>query len=264
MEPRRDVHRHTEVIDGPAGPIEVHAAGRGRAVVLVPSLGRAASDFEDLADRLARAGYLALAPEPRGIGGSAGPLEDLSLTALAGDVASVVATLGAGRATVVGHAFGNRVARMTAARHPDAVDGVALLACGGLIAPSAEAGAALRAVFDPGLSPAEHLAAVRTAFFAPGHDASVWADGWYPTVAAAQSRATTREPVTDWWSAGAADVLVVQPADDVVAVPANGEDIARNLGARASMVTIPDAGHALLPEQPEAVAAALVEWLGRV
>jgi len=35
------------------------------------------------------------------------------------------------------------------------------------------------------------------------------------------------------------------------------------LGARARMVTIPDAGHALLPEQPAAVAEAVLAWLDR-
>ena len=58
-------------------------------------------------------------------------------------------------------------------------------------------------------------------------------------------------------------MLVVQPADDVVAVPENATRLVEQLGARASLVTIPDAGHALLPEQPEAIADAMLEWLDR-
>lgn len=62
-------------------------------------------------------------------------------------------------------------------------------------------------------------------------------------------------------SAGDKDVLVVQPEDDVMAVPENAVRLCDELGDRASLVTVPDAGHALLPEQPDAVAGAVLEWL---
>jgi pimeloyl-ACP methyl ester carboxylesterase len=54
---------------------------------------------------------------------------------------------------------------------------------------------------------------------------------------------------------------VVQPGDDVVAIPENAVKVVEMLGNRASMVTIKDAGHALLPEQPAAVAAEILIWL---
>ena len=40
----------------------------------------------------------------------------------------------------------------------------------------------------------------------------------------------------------------------MVALPANADDIVERLGERATLVAAADAGHALLPEQPEAVA----------
>lgn len=254
-------YRRTVTVDGPAGPIEVRLRGEGSLVVLLPSLGRGASDFAALAARLSRAGYLVASPEPRGIAGSTGPLEGLTLSDVADDAAAVIRALDAGPATVVGHAFGNRVARMVATRHPDLVESVVLLACGGRVPPEPDAGAALFRVFDPSLPADEHLEAVRTAFFAPGNDPSVWADGWYPEVAAAQSAATGSTPVETWWEAGAADVLVVQPAEDRVALPANAAALVDTLGERATLRTVPDAGHALLPEQPAAVAVALLTWL---
>jgi pimeloyl-ACP methyl ester carboxylesterase len=104
---------------------------------------------------------------------------------------------------------------------------------------------------------------VAQAFFAPGNDPTVWADGWHPDVAAAQGRATTNQPVSYWWEAGGKDVHVVQPADDVMAVPENAERLCAQLGDRATMVTVPRAGHALLPEQPDAVEVALRTWLNR-
>ena len=250
-------------VGGPAGPLDVHLSGEGPAVALVASLGRGADDFADLGARLAAAGYRALALEPRGVGASKSPLEGVAMADLADDVAAVIRALADGRATVAGHAFGNRVARMVATRHPDLVEGVILLACGGLVPPTSEVTAAMVSVFDGSLDPGARRQAVARAFFAPGNDPSPWDGGWHAETAAAQVRATNGTPVEEWWTAGAADVLVVQPAEDVVAVPENAMKIVEMLGARARMVTIPDAGHALLPEQPAAVAEEVLAWLDR-
>jgi len=54
---------------------------------------------------------------------------------------------------------------------------------------------------------------------------------------------------------------VVQPEDDVMAVSENAVRLCEELGDRASLVMVPDAGHALLPEQPDAVAEAVLSWL---
>lgn len=246
------------------GTLETFTYGdAGPLVVMVPSLGRGADDFRDLAGRVAAAGFRVACPQPRGIGAS-GPLPEQSdLRAWADDVVAVIDALAGSdeRAVVVGHAFGNRVARMTAAAHPDRVAAVALLACGGLVPPAPAVGAALFGVFDETVDRAAHLAAVRTAFFAPTHDPAVWEHGWYPAVAAAQAAATRATPTSEWWLAGSAEVLVVQPDDDVVAVAENAHQLVGELGARGRMVTVADAGHALLPEQPEVVASVLLDWL---
>ncbi len=204
------------VVDGPAGPLEVRVDGEGPAVALIASLGRGAEDFADLSARLAAAGFCALALEPRGVGASSSPLEDVTMADLADDVAAVIRTLADGQATVAGHAFGNRVARMVATRHPDAVESVVLLACGGLVPPAPEVTRAMVSVFDAALDPAAHLRAVARAFFAPGHDPSPWESGWHAATAGAQAAATasTRSrtggrparprcwsynPPTTWW-----------------------------------------------------------------
>lgn len=253
------------MVTGPGGPIETRIVGdrEDPALVLLPSLGRGASDFDDLAERLAAEGYLTVCPQPRGIGDSYEALDELTMFDLAADVAAVIDALGVAPATVVGHAFGNRVARMTATEHHELVDRVVLLACGGLVAPEPEHAAALLRVFDTALTAEEHLDAVNIGFFAPGNDPSVWSDGWHPAVATAQSGAARSLPSSHWWRAGQAEVLVVQPADDVIALPENAQAIADELGERASVVTVSNAGHALLPEQPAAVADAVLTWLQR-
>ncbi len=249
------------VVVGPGGPLEVHVCGTGPPVALIASLGRGADDFADLAARLAAAGFRALALEPRGIGASASSLEGVTMADLADDVAAAIRALAGGKATVVGHAFGNRVARMVATRHADIVESVVLLACGGLVPPTAQVTADMASVFDASLEPAARLDAVARAFFAPGNDPSLWQDGWHAETAATQVAATAGAPVEEWWTAGAADVLVVQPEADVVAVPENATRMVEMLGTRATMVTISGAGHALLPEQPAAVAKEVLAWL---
>ncbi len=245
------------------GVIDVAVGGDGPLVVFVPSLGRGRSDFDELAAACADAGFRTAPPEPRGIGATTAPLEDATMATLAGDVAAVVDGLDADTAIVVGHAFGNRVARMTATDFPELIHGVALLACGGAVQPAPEITAALLGVFDESLPPERHLDHVRTAFFAYGNDPAVWFDGWHTDVAMRQIIATREQPVEHWWEAGAAQVLVVHPAADVIAPIANAHDIVARLGERAELVTIDRAGHALLPEQPAAVAAAVIEWMRR-
>jgi pimeloyl-ACP methyl ester carboxylesterase len=250
-----------EYVVGPGGRIDVRTVGCGPTVVMIASLGRGATDFDELAMALAPHGYRVAAPEPRGVAGTEGLTTELGLDDLAHDVAAVIGHFGT-TATVLGHAFGNRLARMTATIHGDLVDGVVLLACGGLVPPGDQAAKALDEVFDTGLDEQAHLEAVRVAFFAPGNDPSVWRDGWYPAVADMQRKALTRIKPAVWWTAGTARVLVVQAAEDAIALPANSEELVSALGDRAQLVTIDHAGHAILPEQPQQVLDAIVSWLG--
>ncbi len=235
--------------------------GSGPLVVLVPSLGRGGADFDDLATRLAAAGFEAAAIDPRGVGASTGPMEGLTLADYAADVVAVARALSPKPAVLVGHAFGNRVARATAAADPGAVSALVLLAAGGQVAPTADASKALRDVFDVSLSSGDHLAAVQKAFFAPGNDPSVWLEGWNPTVMRAQGAALRATGPETWVGAGQADILIVQAEDDVIAPPANAEALAKAYPSRVKVVLLPHAGHAMLPEQPTAVADIVIGFL---
>jgi pimeloyl-ACP methyl ester carboxylesterase len=97
--------------------IDVMVDGRGRAVVLLPSLARDSDDYDAVAEGLAADGFSVLRPKPRGIGRSHGPMTNVTLH-FAQDVAEVIKALGGGRAVIVGHAYINWVARMTAVDHP--------------------------------------------------------------------------------------------------------------------------------------------------
>jgi pimeloyl-ACP methyl ester carboxylesterase len=99
------------------------------------------------------------------------------------------------------------------------------------------------------------------AFFAPGSDASVWLGGWHPEAKKAQRVATDSTPQAEWWHAGNVPILDVQPENDVMIPPESASRYRDEMGARVSIVRIANAGHALLPEQPAAVAHALLDFL---
>ncbi|HEY3887154.1 MAG TPA: alpha/beta hydrolase [Caulobacteraceae bacterium] len=243
--------------------IAVTLRGHGPVVVLIPSLGRGAADFDDLAARLAAAGYEAAAVDPRGVGDSSGPMTGLSLADYAADVAAVAHALSAKPVVLIGHAFGNRVARATAASHPEAVSALVLLAAGGQVAPAPDASKALMDVFNPALSPAEHRAAVAKAFFAPGADPQPWLDGWYPPVMRAQRAAAMATGPESWVGAGDVDIFIVQAEDDVIAPPANAEALVKAYPGRVRVAVLKHAGHAMLPEQPRAIADLVIGFLKR-
>jgi pimeloyl-ACP methyl ester carboxylesterase len=70
--------------------------------------------------------------------------------------------------------------------------------------------------------------------------------------------------IEDWWTAGSAEVLVIQGLADVSAPPGNGRMIKEELGDRATLVDLPNIGHALPVEDPGTVAEAILAHLRRV
>ncbi|THD59906.1 alpha/beta hydrolase [Phenylobacterium sp.] len=246
---------------GRAVTIAAIVRGKGPLVVLVPSLGRGASDFDDLATRISAAGFQTAAVDPRGAGLSRGPSDGVTMFDLADDFGMVAKGLSDKPAVFIGHAHGNRIVRALASKHPEQVSRLILLAAGGQVKPEPEVQVALQNVFVQTLSPEQHLAAVKMAFFAPGNDPSVWRGGWYPDVAAEQTAAGAATPNGAWLDGGQAPILIVQGANDRVAPPANAEALKSAHPDRVTVVTIPNAGHAMLPEQPKLIADIVIDAL---
>jgi pimeloyl-ACP methyl ester carboxylesterase len=240
--------------------IEYYAQGAGPLVVLLPSLGRGAEDFDEIRPKLAQAARV-LAPQPRGIGASRGLMTGVTLHDYAGDIALVIENEGGGPAIVAGHAFGNFVARTLAADRPDLVRGVALLAATHLWPVPPDVRDSISKSGDLSLSDEERLRHLRHAFFAPDNDATVWLSGWYPDVKKTQRAATEATAQVEWWHAGKVPILDVQPENDVMIPPESALRYREELGERVSIACIPNAGHALLPEQPAAVALALLGFI---
>ena len=241
--------------------IEVLAQGHGRPIVLLPSLGRGASDFDRIAERLAKGGFRVLRPQPRGIGESRGPMSGINLHDYAADVAALIQHDGGGAAFVVGHAFGNRVARMLATDRPDLVRAVSLIAANVGHAPSPPVvREAIKASAHPSLPDAQRLTALQFAFFAPGNDARAWLTGWHPDVLAAQRVAGDRTSREADYAAGAAPILYLQPDHDPLAHEEDAHEFKRALGDRVTIVVIRDCSHAAVAEQPDAISDALIDY----
>lgn len=243
---------------------EVLVEGVGPDVVLVPSAMRGAADFELLQAALAKAGYRSLAMNPRQAGRSKGPLEGLTLRDIADDLAFVVNTLANGKAHLVGHALGNICVRATASFRPEVARTVTVMPCGGhnlgAHPVSEDVIAAMPRCHDERLTPEARCQAMRTAFFAPGNDPSVWLSGWWPGSAGIAHAIPTADPET-WWRGGEVPILVIQPLNDAMASNEAGRATAAALGARCTYVEVDNCGHAILPEQPEEIARHVIAFL---
>ena len=236
--------------------------GRGRTIVLLPSLGRGAQDFEPMAGVLDAEGYRVLRPQPRGIGASSSTPSYADLHDCSNDIAAVIEADANGPAIMVGHAFGNRVSRLLATIRPDLVTGVVLVAANVGHAPSPpKIREAIRNSADTSLPADARLAALRLVFFAPGNDATPWLDNWYPDVLAAQRYAgdqTARS--VDYAAGGRVPVLYMQPSHDPLAHANDAVDYKAVLGARLSVVKIPNSSHAAIAEQPDFIAREIAAW----
>jgi pimeloyl-ACP methyl ester carboxylesterase len=246
--------------------LEVLVEGAGPDVVLVPSAMRSASDFAQLQAALTRAGYRSLAINPRNAGCSSGPLDGLTLQDIADDLALVVNELCDGPAHLVGHALGNICVRAAASFRPEIARSVTVMPCGGhnlaTTPPDPVVVVAVGRCHDEDLSDEERLDALRIAFFAPGNDASVWLDGWWPESSGIAGAIGRTDPEL-WWRAGDAPLLIIQPMNDAMAAPEVGRAAAAAIGERARYVEVENCGHAVLPEQPEAVAGHLIAFLNQ-
>lgn len=253
------------VIHGAAGELVYYRQGSGPAVVLLPSFARSASDFDALATGLAAAGFRTLALQPRGVDGSAfGPWAP-SLKDFATDVVAVLDAEGGVRAhAVLGHAYGNRIARVLATHYPDRLDSLILFSAGGETPPPDDVSAAIRkAIF--GFDGPARDEAIHFAFFADGNPVPPeWRSGWYPAAGILQTRATTAQSPASWRGGGQAKMLVLQPQEDKPAPSERSMRLAADFPARVTLRVIAGAGHALLPERPQEVLDIVIGFLRAV
>lgn len=237
----------------------------GNTVVLLPSYARSVADFNELVPALNNAGYRTLGIQFRGVEGSTLPDTDMTLHRYAADVKAVLDAQRIASATIVAHAYGNRVARTFAHDYPERSHGLVLLAAGGEEpTPKATSRAILKAQMAI-LPRSTRTEAVEFAFFAEGNAVPPWwVGGWYPKAGFAQAMATRaiQTPLTDpaWAAAGNDPIVILEPAEDAAAAGA-GETLRQRHPDRVQLHIVENAGHALLPEQPDLTARLVLEAL---
>lgn len=243
--------------------LECTICGVGAPVVLLANAGCSTGYFGDLSRVLVAGGLQTIAINMRGVGESSGSLDGTTVHDLAADVAGVIDALECGPAYLVGHAFGNRIARCLAVDRPELVRSITLLAAGGLIGPATPLGTALSNAEEVKMNGSDCVTKYGARWLSPASDPKVLAsvECWPATHVA--HLATGRGMVLDeWWDAGTAPLLVIQGLDDIAAPPGNGHALRDKHGDRVRLIDLPHAGHFMLLEQPEVVSRAVAEFVG--
>jgi pimeloyl-ACP methyl ester carboxylesterase len=206
--------------------------------------------------------------------GDSDPAEAYDAIAAFDDLAGVVDQLGLAPLVLVGLSMGGRNAMYFAAKRPEAVRQLVVLDIGPEISPRAAAGPAGPPEPESWASieeAARHLCrgnpypgihyyrwVVSHSLRARPDGRLVWA--WHPSI-----KARRAPPELDWWAVLrgiAAPTLVLRGAESVVLDRDVAERMAREL-PRGRLVEIPRAVHTLHEDNPEAVLAALDDFLGR-
>jgi pimeloyl-ACP methyl ester carboxylesterase len=234
------------------------------AIVFLHGAGMDHSVWALLARSFAHHGCGVLAPDLPGHGRSAGaPLG--SIAALADWTAAFIDAAGVAQARIVGHSMGTLIALETAARHPDKVSGLGLIATAApmrvsddlLIAAKANDHAAIdmmsiwgegyRATLGGSLAPGLWMLGGAERLLERARPGVIFADlsacnGYQDALAAAAKISVPS--------------IVIQGSRDVMTPLKGGKAIAAAIpGCRLAMIE--GAGHMLMSERPEEVLAAL-------
>src|SRR6516162_4761085 len=259
-EVRLQQHRSIDVGDA---TLDCTLCGLGAPVVLLANAGCSTGYFDHLARALVTGGFQTISINMRGVGGSCGSLDGATLHDLAGDVAGVVKAIGCGPVHLIGHAFGNRIARCLAVDRPALVRSVTLLAAGGLIVPSTPPGTNFRNATEVKMNGSDCVTVLGARWLSPASDPKVLAQvECWPAVLVAHLATSRGVALEEWWGAGTAPLLVIQGLDDEIAPAGNGYALREQFGERVRVIDLPRAAHFLVLEQPEAVTRAVAEFVG--
>ena len=89
----------------------------------------------------------------------------------------------------------------------------------------------------------------------------MWLKGWHPEIRDSQRAAAAAVKQSEWWSGGTAPLLDLQAANDPFKPESKRNEMKDEFGSRVTVMVIPNASHALIPEQPKAVVEALSQWI---
>ena len=199
--------RTSTVIKGKDVAIETYLDGQGPCLLILPSYGRdGGKDYDNITGHLTAAGWQVVRPQPQGIAGSTGPMENQTLHDLANDISLCIQAVCQLPVVLLGQAFGNVLARVVTTDHPDLVRAVVLAAAEASQVPPDVAKTPFIAS-DLALPEVQRLTALREGLFAPSHDPGIWLSGWYPATLKMQHAAAQATGVRESWACGNVPLL---------------------------------------------------------
>lgn len=236
----------------------VHAP-RGPAILLLHGAGMDHRVWETQLAALGARSVRTLTPDLPGHGRSEGPVL-AEISALAEWVLKLAATLDIGRLALVGHSMGALIALEVAARLDPGATGLTLIGA----APRMRVNAALLTAARDDLPKAAEM--IMSWGFGPAARASGLAEAGRRMIAASRPGVLAADLMACARYDGAADAagrigcpaVVIAGAKDRMTPAADGRALARMVpGAR--FLELPEAGHMLPQETPEAVTEAVLE-----
>ena len=235
-------------------------------IFALPGSGADVSRYKNLGPILAEAGYKLIAINQRGILGSSGNLERITLRDLANDVIAIADRMGIEKFHMAGWAFGNRTARMLATLYPERLASLILIAAGGLVHPLTESGELAKLLDDQALSEDEKIHLARRTMFSPKTDISTIRDyvqglTYWPEARRGQSEANKNTRLEEWAAGGRGPMLMIMGKNDLTAPIENGYLMKAEHGDRLTLIAIDDAGHAVGLEKPTKVAQGMINFL---
>ena len=243
-----------------------HIDGTGAGLLLVNSLGAALELWEPQVGGLA-ARHRLVRFDQRGHGGTPAPQGPYTIEELAGDALELLDGLGLERVSICGLSIGGAVATWIAANARERVDRLVIASAGTRFATPEMWQERAAAVREGGTEAVAD--AVLSRWFTPAFTAArpdVVA-GLRATFCAVQREgyAGCCEALAEWDASPhlariAAPTLVISGADDSVAPPDRGREIADGI-AGSRFVALDDCAHLSSVGQPEAFTAAVLEHL---
>ncbi len=244
--------------------IEYFDQGQGDAFVLLSGRGLDVGYLAPLAKSLSEAGFRAIRINRRGAGNSKGDLSDITYHTHAADIKGVLDHLGISRAHILGHAVGNRIARIFDADFPQATQSVVLMPASGKVGSSEEEKEATSKMFKPGATEDEIMNGMRYMVGDPANSQRVWEILKYSSLtdpATMKSEVSTTAPVEEWWAPGGhTPYLVLHGTEDKSAPIENAHLLQKDLGERMTLVALDGLGHLAPVEDPDRVTKAILEY----
>lgn len=250
-------------------------AGQGRPLLLVNGYAATSADWDPALLGALSGSRTLICPDNRGMGDSElGDPFELTIDAMAVDLERLLDALGLQHAAVAGWSMGSYVAQRLAIRSPARVDALVLLASapGGPAAVAADPRSWAQLTDHSG-TPREQATRLIALLFPP--DVAPEIDRQFGDVVAdaraqlSQVALEAQERALVAWHAeaqplpgvGSPPVLAICGSEDVVIPPQNADALAA-CWPGTKVERIAGGGHAFMAQQPERVAALILDFLG--